>query len=184
VSLTSRTTYHDLLTGSPAIWVHHSEAGNDQGKSSHSPQIFPMKRRSSKRAPHARRLRHPGAVLPPVGAGANVARLCANVGQCGATAVRRRSCRPRAIPGPVARCASAKHWGDSGGTPEGKDGEIRVRMGKFKSQHQLGRGATTGVFGRVYVENKGLELAPQVGLEPTTLRLTAERLIAASRCKQ
>jgi hypothetical protein len=27
-------------------------------------------------------------------------------------------------------------------------------------------------------------LAPQVGLEPTTLRLTAERLIVASRCKR
>ena len=27
------------------------------------------------------------------------------------------------------------------------------------------------------------KLAPQVGLEPTTLRLTAERLVAASRCK-
>src|ERR1017187_3872461 len=27
------------------------------------------------------------------------------------------------------------------------------------------------------------EVAPQVGLEPTTLRLTAERLVAASRCK-
>src|ERR1035437_8841276 len=27
-------------------------------------------------------------------------------------------------------------------------------------------------------------LAPQVGLEPTTLRLTAERLIAASHCKR
>ena len=29
---------------------------------------------------------------------------------------------------------------------------------------------------------RGKELAPQVGLEPTTLRLTAERLVAASRC--
>ena len=27
-------------------------------------------------------------------------------------------------------------------------------------------------------------LAPQVGLEPTTLRLTAEWLVAASHCKQ
>src|ERR1022692_4912308 len=32
-------------------------------------------------------------------------------------------------------------------------------------------------------ENKGVILAPQVGLEPTTLRLTGERLLAASRCK-
>ena len=33
------------------------------------------------------------------------------------------------------------------------------------------------------IANKGLNVAPQVGLEPTTLRLTAERLMAASRCK-
>ena len=31
--------------------------------------------------------------------------------------------------------------------------------------------------------SEGQNLAPQVGLEPTTLRLTAERLVAASRCK-
>ena len=36
---------------------------------------------------------------------------------------------------------------------------------------------------RRQVETKGVKLAPQVGFEPTTLRLTAERLIAASRCK-
>ena len=67
----------------------------------------------------------------------------------------------------------ADHWGDFGGTPHGKDGEIRVRMGKFIKQPWLGRGWTTGVFSRRYVENKGLSLAPQVGFEPTTLRLTA-----------
>ncbi len=33
------------------------------------------------------------------------------------------------------------------------------------------------------MEPKDLELAPQVGLEPTTLRLTAEPVVAASRCK-
>ena len=32
---------------------------------------------------------------------------------------------------------------------------------------------------QVYVEKEGVRLAPQVGLEPTTLRLTAEGLIAA-----
>src|ERR1039457_7671984 len=47
-------------------------------------------------------------------------------------------------------------------------------MGKFTKQPGLGRGAATGVFTRGYVENKGVNLAPQVGLEPTTLRLTAE----------
>jgi hypothetical protein len=31
---------------------------------------------------------------------------------------------------------------------------------------------------------KDFDLAPQVGLEPTTLRLTAEWLVAASQCKQ
>src|SRR5450759_3642511 len=64
---------------------------------------------------HTRRCASTGAVLPPDGAGANVARLCANAGQCGATAVRRRSSRLRAVPGPVARCAFTKDWGDSGG---------------------------------------------------------------------
>ena len=30
---------------------------------------------------------------------------------------------------------------------------------------------------------RGKELAPQVGLEPTTLRLTADTVVAASHCK-
>src|ERR1035437_1920907 len=47
-------------------------------------------------------------------------------------------------------------------------------MGKDFKQPWLGRSAANGVFSRGYVENKGLKLAPQVGLEPTTLRLTAE----------
>src|SRR5664280_1967372 len=47
-------------------------------------------------------------------------------------------------------------------------------MGKDFKKPRLGRGAATGVFSRGYVETKGLKLAPQVGLEPTTLRLTAE----------
>ena len=52
-----------------------------------------------------------------------------------------------------------------------------------QSQPWLGRGAANGVFSTGYVETKGLKVAPQVGLEPTTLRLTAEGFIAASRCK-
>ena len=56
-------------------------------------------------------------------------------------------------------------------------------MGKDLKRPWLGRGAATGVFCRACVETKGLVLAPQVGLEPTTLRLTAECLKAASRCK-
>ena len=27
-----------------------------------------------------------------------------------------------------------KHWGETGGTPKAKDGEIRVRMGKLSNQ--------------------------------------------------
>jgi len=79
-----------------------------------------------------------------------------------------------AVPAPVPRCPLPTHWGDSGGTPADKDGEIRVRMGNSRFQPWLGRGAATGVFSRGCVETKGFELAPQVGLEPTTLRLTAE----------
>src|SRR5690242_10795475 len=37
-----------------------------------------------------------------------------------------------------------------------------------------GHTSATGVFCKGYVEKEGLKLAPQVGLEPTTLRLTAE----------
>ena len=77
----------------------------------------------------------------------------------------------------------AKHWGDSGGTPAGKDGEIRVRMGNSQFEPPHGRGATTGVFSREYVETKEVSVAPQVGFEPTTIRLTAEWPMAASRCK-
>ena len=47
-------------------------------------------------------------------------------------------------------------------------------MGNSKFWPAQGRGAATGVFSRGYVENKGLRVAPQVGFEPTTLRLTAE----------
>ena len=68
----------------------------------------------------------------------------------------------------------AKHWGETGGTPKDKDGEIRVKMGKSGFQARLGRRAPTGVSARGCVETEGLDLAPQVGLEPTTLRLTAE----------
>jgi hypothetical protein len=35
------------------------------------------------------------------------------------------------VRGSVPRC-SARHWGDSGGTPEEKDEEIRVRTGKSR----------------------------------------------------
>jgi len=59
-------------------------------------------------------------------------------------------------------------------------------MGKFeqrwvirnRSPH-LGRGAANGVFSKGYVEKEGLKLAPQVGFEPTTLRLTADPVVAA-----
>jgi hypothetical protein len=44
--------------------------------------------------------------------------------------------------------------------------------------------AAKGVSSNGCVEKKRDILAPQVGFEPTTLRLTAEQLIAASLCKQ
>ncbi len=88
--------------------------------------------------------------------------------------VRRRSLPTRSVLEPVSRLPLAKHWGDSGETPEGKDGEIRVRTGKFRFQPWLGLDAATGAFTNGCVETEGLVLAPQVGLEPTTLRLTAE----------
>src|ERR1019366_10053107 len=47
-------------------------------------------------------------------------------------------------------------------------------MGNSKFRSRSRRSATTGVFTRGYVEKEGLKLAPQVGFEPTTLRLTAE----------
>ena len=92
----------------------------------------------------------------------------------------------RVVPGatgaPDHALTFATHWGDSGGTRDGKDGEIRVRTGKFTKQTCRGRGAPTGVLCRGCVENKGVRLA-QVGFEPTTLRLTAEPVAVTSRCK-
>src|ERR1035438_9066851 len=47
-------------------------------------------------------------------------------------------------------------------------------MGKFGFQRRLGAGGPRGVLSKACIENKGVILAPQVGFEPTTLRLTAE----------
>src|ERR1019366_7293326 len=55
-----------------------------------------------------------------------------------------------------------KHWGETGGTLGDKDKEIRVRMGKFTKQPWSARGATTGVFSKRCVGNKGLSLAPRM----------------------
>src|ERR1039458_6395758 len=41
--------------------------------------------------------------------------------------------------------------------------EIRVRMGKFTFRPTFRHNATNGVFSKGCVENKGLEMAPQVG---------------------
>jgi len=81
--------------------------------------------------------------------------------------------------------AGAAHFAkETGGTPGDKEG------GKLSKDEYLSRWrpclrgtAATGVFCTGCVENEGLVLAPQVGLEPTILRLTAEPLIAASGCK-
>ena len=75
---------------------------------------------------------------------------------------------------PILERRIVNHWGDFGGTPHGKDGEIRVRMGKFTKQSWPTRDAATYAFSKTCVGNKGVSLAPQVGFEPTTLRLTAE----------
>jgi hypothetical protein len=120
-----------------------------------------MNQRSSKRA----RTRAAGGILAPSSYHllAPARTWCYGARSwASATAVRRRSYRPRAVLGLVARCAFAKHWGETGGTPERKDGEIRVRMGKSKFQPWLGRGAATGVFGKGCIETKGFKLAPQV----------------------
>src|SRR5260370_14984499 len=87
--------------------------------------------------------------------------------------------------GAPASCAEdfAKHWGETGGTLGVKDREIRVRMGKLKFYRQFRHSAATSVLSSLYVEKKGVSLAPQVGFEPTTLRLTAEWLIGTSRGK-
>src|SRR6478672_9421520 len=47
-------------------------------------------------------------------------------------------------------------------------------MGNSQFRPWRRRTSATGVFCKGYVEKEGLNLAPQVGLEPTTLRLTAE----------
>jgi hypothetical protein len=45
---------------------------------------------------------------------------------------------------PSANWRLAKYWGDSGGTPADKDGEIRVRMGKLSNPPWVGRPRTPG----------------------------------------
>jgi hypothetical protein len=77
-----------------------------------------------------------------------------------------------AMVGFVRKCLFAKHWGDFGGTPEGKDGEIRVRTGKLKFQPWLWCGAANGAFCRGCVETTGLYLAPQGRLRKRCKRLT------------
>ena len=56
-------------------------------------------------------------------------------------------------------------------------------MGNSQFQVRRARNAASNVFSTACVETAGVRLAPQVGLEPTTLRLTAEQLVAASRDK-
>jgi hypothetical protein len=64
--------------------------------------------------------------------------------------------------------------GTSGGTLGDKDQEIRVRTRKFTFRGQMRHNAPSGVLCKACVEKKPVILAPQVGFEPTTLRLTAE----------
>ena len=81
-----------------------------------------------------------------------------------------------------------ERWGETGGTPRDKDKEIRVRTGnsRFKAVSRMSAPKRRVFYG--VVEYERLVLAPQVGLEPTTLRLTAESLHATAvsgvkRCK-
>ena len=71
-------------------------------------------------------------------------------------------------------CVSETTGGTSGGTPRDKDQEIRVRMGNSRFRLQSERERANGDVSKACVENTGFILAPQVGFEPTTLRLTAE----------
>ena len=57
-------------------------------------------------------------------------------------------------------------------------------MGNLILTGQCQRDAASGVSSNGCVENRDFRLAPRVGFEPTTLRLTAEQLVAASHCKQ
>ena|SRR5579862_4401630 len=68
------------------------------------------------------------------------------------------------------------NWGYPPRPWSGKFGQGRVNDdGKAFAQ----RDGTNGVSSRSCVEKKGLVLAPRVGLEPTTLRLTADPVVAA-----
>jgi hypothetical protein len=76
---------------------------------------------------------------------------------------------------------SRRTGGETGGTPACTDGSIWVRMGNANFEPPRGRDAANHVFCRGYAENKGDILAPQVGFEPTTLRLTASRLMLKNK---
>ncbi len=76
--------------------------------------------------------------------------------------------------GSVSCHGSSNDWGETGGTPTSKESEIRVRMGKPRLTQRVDQNAANGALSNTCAENKGLKLAPQVGFEPTTLRLTAE----------
>jgi hypothetical protein len=58
-----------------------------------------------------------------------------------------------------------------------KDEEFHITSRRSDATRQL------AYFAGDTSERREFKLAPQVGFEPTTLRLTAEQLVAASRCK-
>jgi hypothetical protein len=83
----------------------------------------------------------------------------------------------RVPPDPTAQSATRISESTRGklGVPLGSwNRKFSVRTGKFTFVGAVKRGATKGVSSNGCVGNMGLSLAPQVGLEPTTLRLTAE----------
>ncbi len=57
---------------------------------------------------------------------------------------------------------------------------LRAKVAEFRP---IGREFAFEAVKRNLETVRGGVLAPQVGFEPTTLRLTAERVVAASRCK-
>jgi hypothetical protein len=87
-----------------------------------------------------------------------------------------RTLRARDLPLPGQSLASlGETTGGKLGVPWGsKDEKIWVRTGKCGIRPPCPRGSTTSVFSMECIETKGVEVAPQVGFEPTTLRLTAE----------
>ena len=71
---------------------------------------------------------------------------------------------------------SASVWLDGGIGNRQSYYQKAIQFANSRFGPQFGRGAASGVSSNGCVGNKGVGVAPQVGLEPTTLRLTEGRL--------